>query len=311
MSIYKYFPMEAGTRFFSTWALRITPPDLFNDPFEMCPPIEIVRESQIFAVETLRSEMATRMAQDLSRNFPSRANVKHLADMVCGSILGTLSPKLERQFLRENPLFKKHLFAIKQQFEMAVIQARNQLPDMMQRIEKKIHQTVRETIGVLCMSLNGNHPLMWAHYAQEHRGLVIEFDENAPCFNRRRTNTDELGAFRPVNYSSARPLITGDTDAEWFEQLALTKALEWKYEEEVRFLLDVSCADRKVGDNIALIEVPVGAVHSVTFGCRASPEFIASVMQQLRKPTSESNISLFSAEVDNRHFALNYVPISD
>ena len=159
------------------------------------------------------------------------------------------------------------------------------------------------------MSLNGKHPLMWAHYAQEHRGLVIEFDENAPCFNRRRNSTDELGAFRPVRYSATRPFITGDASAEWFEHLALTKALEWAYEEEVRFLLDVSCADRKVNDNIALIDVPASAVQSVTFGCRATSEFIETVTKQLQRLGSASHVDLFLAEVDNRHFALNYMPM--
>ena len=252
--------------------------------------------------------MASRLAEELSRNFTSQAQVKYFADMVCGCVLGTLHSTAEQRFLRENPFFKQHLAAIRQQFEMAVDVARSQFPDMMQRVEKKIHQTVRETIGVLCMSLNGKQPLMWAHYAQEHRGLVIEFDENSPCFSRRRTSRDELGTFRPVRYSSTRPLITGDAGDEWFEHLALTKALEWKYEEEVRFLLDVSCADRKVGDNIALIEVPASAVQSVTFGCRATPELIETVTKRLQKLSTASHVCLFSAEVDDRHFALNYLP---
>lgn len=307
MSIYKYFSAEAGARFFSTWALRITPPDQFNDPFEMCPPIEVIRESEIFSAETLRYEMASRLARDLSSNAKDLSKVQQVADLVCGCMAGTLDPKVEQKFLRENPNFKQHLPAIRQQFEIAVSAARTQFPGMMQRIEKEIHQTVRDTIGVLCMSLNGRHPLMWAHYAQEHRGLVIEFDENAKCFNRRRSSTDEFGMFRPVSYSSARPVITADAGAEWFKQLALTKALEWKYEEEVRFLLEISSADRKVGDNIALIEVPASAVRSVTFGCRATPEFVEIIRQLLLKPGNASHVSLLFAEVDNRHFALNYV----
>lgn len=39
-----------------------------------------------------------------------------------------------------------------------------------------------DSVGVLSFTEDFTNPLMWAHYADEHRGMVLEFDFEQPLF---------------------------------------------------------------------------------------------------------------------------------
>ena len=71
---------------------------------------------------------------------------------------------------------------------------------------------------------------MWAHYADHHRGTVIEFDENHEFFNRRVGPEDDFRHFRKVSYTETRPTIflSDSTAVEFF----YFKSKEWEYEQE-------------------------------------------------------------------------------
>jgi hypothetical protein len=311
MQIYKYFSADAGRRFFSTWSLRITPPDQFNDPFEMCPPIEILKESDVFSLATIQKEFETRMARDLIDSGFGKGIAPAFAATLCSCLLGRLNTKEERRLLNQYPQLKPNLSTMQQQLRAGIKSAQDQFPMLMKQFESSMHQTMRNTTGALCMSRNGRHPLMWAHYADEHRGLVIEFDSTAPCFNRKRSATDELGTFRMVSYSDTRPVLDSESGDDWFVRLALTKASEWTYEDEVRFLLELSKADQIVEKEIKihLLDIPPSAVRSITVGCRAGPATIDMVKLALSN-NSATHILLRQAHADQRKYELNYVAIS-
>jgi hypothetical protein len=311
MQIYKYFSADAGRRFFSTWSLRITPPDQFNDPFEMCPPIEILRESDVFSLAAMQKEFETHMARDLIDSGFGKGIAPEFAATLCGCLLGKLSAKEERRLLNQYPQLKLNISAMRQQLRGGIKLAKDQFPMLVKRFESSMHQTMRNTIGALCMSRNGRHPLMWAHYADEHRGLVIEFDSSAPCFNRRRSDTDELGTFRMVCYSDTRPVLDSESGDDWFVRLALTKASEWTYEDEVRFLLELSKADKIVEKEtkIHLLDIPPSAVRSITVGCRARSATIDMVKSALSNNSATTHILLRQAHADQRKYELNYVAI--
>ncbi|MBT2912543.1 DUF2971 domain-containing protein [Vibrio anguillarum] len=54
---------------------------------------------------------------------------------------------------------------------------------------------VNDLIGILCLSRNPNSLLMWSHYADEYKGVVVEFDEAHEFFT---------GLF-PVSYEVSAP----------------------------------------------------------------------------------------------------------
>ncbi|MNF71721.1 hypothetical protein D3C84_536780 [compost metagenome] len=116
-----------------------------------------------------------------------------------------------------------------------------------------------ENSGVLSLTRTPTNPLMWAHYATEHRGLVLGFDADVAGF------TDETTCLIPAQHGSivytqtrptspfskafsGAPISVGHTHSypvghhEKLSRLFLQKPMCWSYEEEVRV---VKCiADR-------------------------------------------------------------------
>ena len=100
-------------------------------------------------------------------------------------------------------------------------------------------------IGSLTTELKSN--LMWAHYADSHRGFCVEYDFKDVDVNQYLTHP------MPVLYSNLRPQFpyelwlkeTEERNGEHFEKLRkeillalLTKDVAWEYENEWRIVMD-------------------------------------------------------------------------
>jgi hypothetical protein len=89
--------------------------------------------------------------------------------------------------------------------------------------------------GVLSLAARWDNPLMWSHYADEHRGICIEFD----------TADHRCERLEPVAYGSTRYLLVSDL-RDWFlngsrdaedkigRQFLFAKAPQWRHEREWR-----------------------------------------------------------------------------
>jgi hypothetical protein len=88
--------------------------------------------------------------------------------------------------------------------------------------------------GMLCFSATWKDPVLWAHYADKHRGLCIGFEI-----------PDQAAVTRLVEYVPNRlpfPLSLGLAD---IERMLFTKFQNWEYEQEVRIFLALN--DRENG----------------------------------------------------------------
>lgn len=112
--------------------------------------------------------------------------------------------------------------------------------------------------GVISLTETKSNLLMWSHYADEHRGAVIElafdikFDDQGKLLQRGFLNSiaDNQYLFDRVKYRIER-----EPDSELFdrtghellsdlkEHLSFTKAEAWSYEKEHRFLCELNSAD--------------------------------------------------------------------
>lgn len=192
--------------------------------------------------------------------------------------------------------------------------ASSYLPKFNLIVKKGFTEKLPAMLGVLCLSRNSNQPLMWAHYADSHSGMMIEFDTAHSTFNRMRSATDELGYLRPVSYSKVRPELTMQTMEEdnAFEVFALTKADQWSYEEEIRLIWPLTMADKTVDTPtgpIGLLTCPSSAVLSVTLGCKASEQTKSEVQRALRSQPGAEHIAIRKARLDETAFELIYCDI--
>lgn len=129
----------------------------------------------------------------------------------------------------------------------------------------------QELFRFICFCRSGRHPLMWTHYARNHKGIQLEFDEHHECFT---------GKLHNVVYVEERPVLTlnemrqitarAKDPALPAPSFFFHKALEWSYEQEVRLCLRPGDTVPSGTHNpISLYNVPFTALRSVTFGSRS------------------------------------------
>lgn len=169
-------------------------------------------------------------------------------------------------------------------------------------------------MGVLCLTRTRTHPLMWAHYADGHRGALLEFDETHPCFNRRPSTTSVQGQLMPVLYADERPKAENFSLSS-MAALHTTKSLDWAYEQEVRLLWQLSKADVQpdlsdsAGHPIRLYAVPVEALRCIVLGCNSDQALLAKVTATLSAGSAE-HVDLKLAKTSNADYRLHYIPAS-
>lgn len=138
-----------------------------------------------------------------------------------------------------------------------------------------IDETINE-YGVVSFSENGDNLLMWSHYADEHRGVVIEFDSSSSWLINAEDGCDRFSP-SPLDHTVEMPqLVKYQNDRYRFtlddvvpnryeisgkrliDTLFFTKGLAWSYEEECRSVLRLEDADIVRLDSKLPVEVGHG-----------------------------------------------------
>jgi hypothetical protein len=330
MSVYKYMAAEGGLRLLRTSQIRITPPAQFNDPFELRPPVAAMVTEEYMDVliaegapSTAIAELATQLTPRFG-SFLSSNEVRELASSFINPLGASAQKSLVRKIRRGIPQFSAAKLTELQklsraQFPILLQQGRAQMAQpvamMNAMLKRGFSETLPSALGVLCLTRDSNQALMWAHYADSHKGLLIEFDDAHATFNRRRSDQDEFGYLRPVAYSKVRPELNMkvvDAD-EVFDVFALTKAHQWAYEKEVRLIWPLRDADRTTDTAagvISLLACPASAIKSVTLGCKASDETVSAVRDLLRSRDDMAHVKLRKARLHEIAFELIYDELS-
>jgi hypothetical protein len=127
-------------------------------------------------------------------------------------------------------------------------------------IERELRKT--HEIGVLCLSSKFDSPLMWSHYAGQHRGVCVEYDVSE--LQPHALHKVLYGQSRQVLASQIRDWILHDNPLARQaidKACLLTKSREWAYEGEWRLL-----------GQVGLQESPM-KLKAVIFGMR-SPDVL-------------------------------------
>jgi hypothetical protein len=162
---------------------------------------------------------------------------------------------------------------------------------------KKIYEINDRNFGILSLSDLPTSACMWKKYADQGRGLLVEFDSSHAWFNQREAEDDDFRHLRRISYVADRTptFLLGITAQSYF----YTKEVKWEYESEWRLILNFNSAACKVGNSgtdILLFAIPPACVQSVTVGHNASPEFIEEVRSALNANPSLSHVELKAAK---------------
>ena len=122
------------------------------------------------------------------------------------------------------------------------------------------HKHLNEEVGVFSLTEYKDDILMWSHYADQHKGICIEFrpvKEEHDNFYYQALNVVYPKKNNPpqLNFYEYR-----NNPEEWIIKCLTTKALHWEYEGEWR-IIDVKEGPGKRS-------IPEGIISSVILGCR-------------------------------------------
>lgn len=156
-------------------------------------------------------------------------------------------------------------------------------------------KSVQSNVGIACFCSNKDSLLLWAHYADSHRGICIEYDF---------THTSTIGIVPlEVNYQNNYPSIdifskNRDGD-DMLKYSLLTKHECWKYEGEHRSLKMNGAGTYKLDDR--------RQIKSLTFGARASQEDKDAVIKIIKDYGID--IELYQASLSASSYEIARTPM--
>ena len=139
---------------------------------------------------------------------------------------------------------------------------------------EKFQQAFGQLVGIFSLTDDPAHTLMWSHYATQHYGVVVEFDENSPWFNQKVAAADDFRHLVKVAY------VENPHPRTWKQlkgaDLLYSKNAEWAYEREWRIIRPLKDGT-EISSGKFCFNVPANAVRSIVFGYRTTPALEAEI----------------------------------
>ena len=160
-------------------------------------------------------------------------------------------------------------------------------PENMKAIREYYHNLVTSKVGILCLTTVPDDLLMWAHYADSHRGICLVFDNK----------DDFLQTSQPIIYKKTRPIVNPltHTDEQMLDSAMFTKSDHWSYEREWRIL-----QYKKNGHG--LYTLPPTSLIGVILGAKISNEHRELILNCIN--SSGHNIFVQQASLSSTMFQL-------
>jgi hypothetical protein len=204
--------------------------------------------------------------------------------------------KAAEQEQRESPEFfrgvdAKRISKIEESF------AKNNIVPFAEQFQDFLPGEISKHFGVLCLSTNNNENLMWYHYADGHRGFVIEFESEHKDFQEFGTPYEVIYSDKPSSYNFENP-----SPDFW-----RVKPFYLKYEAEYRILfrLPNSTPYQKGGKPLYLARLPRACVKAVYLGHRMEKGGREKILQLLKG----TSVSKFDAIPSREDYTISFPPI--
>jgi hypothetical protein len=264
-----------------TGQIRLTSPDAFNDPYDSAFTVEIKKlldECIPVAIGRLMEEHNLKQpltADEISLLQGSESPLHKL-----GALLLSKDSSLSKEKIKG---FLDHMEA--------------HFAEQQRSVFEDMGFNMRKGLRVCSFSANNRSLLMWSHYADQHRGLCIEYDVSSlPPDDERRY------ALCPVIYADrffdAGEYFRDAMQRRDFNNLWLTiacshKAPEWSYEEEWRLILSLGPNE----ESSVPVPMPIKAVY---LGSRMK----AGTEETIRKAGNQLGLPLYRMRLAKDSFRL-------
>ena len=305
-SIFKYFT-EDRIDLLQNGLIKFSPPHEFNDPFEAYP--------------SFKSMAPHETIDELVENFDSEPGYheKILEDCLKKDLRFQLLPESIQNYMAV--LAKKKLEKIRPEMSKQIKEfassAMKFQGDSGALMIKTMLSSINKSFAILCFTEKKDNLLMWSHYANSHKGFVLEFLPKHPFFNHKNGHSI-AGHLRKVRYTLKRPefilfddeLPKEQVTQNWIDNLIWVKSEHWAYEEEWRILSTQNRSEKTITtgeSNIHLFSLPFDAIKNIYFGCKMKDERKNEFITLIESEDSLRHIKIFKAIPDEKEYKLRFI----
>lgn len=268
MRLYKYVTSESALKSIVAGKIKFATLDSLNDPTELLPKIY---ESEL--LKSLEGKRTNGYSKD------------DLLDLQMQELLfRKLSPEtmvinapesIEKANLIVNLPIYSDLGYLKKMFNKTV-------------------ELIASRCGIFCVSTRYNSLPMWAHYANNASGFVIEFKDLQNTYSGDGTGI--LNEIKDIDYKNERSGINFDKGS--YNSLFFEKGKDWEYESEKRIITDLnSCSELNIGDEVIYIqEISKKQISKVIFGWKVPELTIHKLSNEVRAINPNINIAISRIE---------------
>ncbi|WP_261533896.1 DUF2971 domain-containing protein [Burkholderia multivorans] len=196
----------------------------------------------------------------------------------------------EQKLERFNKLIEGRQLRFK---ERAQLRAQFLDPEKIGPLVQRSFEHTADHVGIYSLTENPRSLLMWAHYANSHQGICLQFYVPSSPIFREAFPVKYSDDFLKINW------VTSDDEQENLTMTALlTKSLEWKYEEEWRIL--------KKGHPRTQLSINPGALIGVIYGARCQSKAFERVRDLINERIERGHPPLFEwkAKLSPAHFGV-------
>jgi hypothetical protein len=137
------------------------------------------------------------------------------------------------------------------------------LSNLVQQASQGIEEEMKKRYRIYCLTTKSACPLMWAHYADKHRGICLEFDVWQP----------DLCSAIKVQYRETYPSFPLDNDDDI--SIFYAKSADWRYEDEYRLISEEAAFafhSETLKTHDGFYTMPPGALKSLIVGALVPSE---------------------------------------
>ena len=288
---FKYASPDTVRKILSTQSVRYSSPLAFNDPFDVQSGLHFD-----FDIDALPGKIIQRLSEV--------AAATEAPPVDPDDVWGQLVLKIREMYPTHGFPRERWDREATKHFEWLTEQIKESQNGYQHHWQKKLLPGVR----VFCVSEERDNLLMWAHYAQDHKGAVLELwslpDEDNP-----------LSVARPVQYGAKPPPFFSEQDFlddivsirkldfnALYRRYAYCKSDHWSYEREWRIWYPL--AEPGLYD---MTPVRASEFRALYLGCRMQPEVKEEILALTRK--FFPSVRVFAASKSELEYALEYTEV--
>ncbi len=316
MTLYKYVVSER-IDVLQNSLIRFSQPSVLNDPWDMRPHVE-----RLFTDDDLEERVLAPLKPQSDKDFIDYMSQIFENLAVASNLLAESFDEIREMVAQA---YEASRDEFRQLFDTAFKESLENVREILPQTVDLIPGAIDSAIGILSLTGTPDHPLMWSHYANNHSGFVIGFDDSQPFFKSPRYGMpDDVGSPRRISYTSERPrfdplidisqieTLTDDEGMAWIDKMFFTKSESWRYEEEWRIVKGLRGADKVIENpngSIYLFSIPPPCIASLILGERMVLENRKSIIDFLATDPKYGHVLLFEARSSTSNFSISIEPV--